>query len=84
MGFLRHLFDLQWLASIWVARSAAHFVRGERPATDRSLADHAVAERGLDGLDVAHGARSGTQNMSVDPRHMDTFFLRRPMVWSKS
>ena len=83
MGFLRHLFDLQWLASIWVARSAAHFVRGERPATDRSLADHAVAERGLDGLDFA-GARSGTQNMSVDSRHMTRFSCGDQWFGSKS
>ena len=35
----------------WLGRP---LVRG-----DRSLADHVVTERGLDGLDVAHGASSG-------------------------
>jgi hypothetical protein len=34
-----------------------------------------VTERGLDGLDVAHGARSGTQNVPEDLCDMDTFFL---------
>jgi hypothetical protein len=57
-------------ASIWVAGSAAPW-----SAVTRSLADHVVTERGPDGLDVAHGASSGNQNVSVDPRHMDTFFL---------